>query len=418
MVFSQPHREDLELLVAGEKGVERGQVPDRLFHDLGPGVDEGPVHGGAAIAELLGAVAGQKDGEAVEPLGLLVQRPDRIAQVVYDHIGGLGAGRSFLRGGVAGADHAREHADLEEAGELLLLVDLLPRGGYRLRPPGRAQHGITVELQQVGKQARPRGVRRRLQAERLHVALPYPQMVAVPRHRALDDLAVDAGVGAEMVTLRPLLQVVEVAEELEGTLFCLQLQADGVAQVRFEDGGRFDQLGEQAGILAGLFLGLAGERRGLGWLDRQAPVDVDAAELGGFVQEGLPVGYEVLRDRVFVAGLAWDLETGEHAGVLVERETLGQAAESSLESAHLAVELLVGQAAPNSAPNRPGMACWKLPLIILIPAKTRLPRQITAPAYIAKVLKVFMRVVAPDMSMLPCAWAAVAQRSARNRGAA
>ncbi len=36
--------------------------------------------------------------------------------------------------------------------------------------------------------------------------------------------------------------------------------------------------------------------------------------------------------------------------------------------------------APKSAPNRPGMASWKRPDIIRMPAKMRPPKQMTAPA--------------------------------------
>ena len=40
-----------------------------------------------------------------------------------------------------------------------------------------------------------------------------------------------------------------------------------------------------------------------------------------------------------------------------------------------------------------------------IPAKIRPPRQMTAPAYIANVLKVFIKVSAPEKSIVPWAWA-------------
>src|SRR5580698_9095546 len=57
--------------------------------------------------------------------------------------------------------------------------------------------------------------------------------------------------------------------------------------------------------------------------------------------------------------------------------------------------------APNSAPKRPGMASWNRPLIIRMPAKMRPPRQITAPAYIANVLNVPIKVWAPEKSIVP-----------------
>src|SRR5271163_2450371 len=74
--------------------------------------------------------------------------------------------------------------------------------------------------------------------------------------------------------------------------------------------------------------------------------------------------------------------------------------------------------APNSAPKRPGIASWKRPLSIRMPAKIRPPKQITAPAYIAKVLKVVISVVAPVKSIVPWAWAALANASAKSVGAA
>ena len=36
--------------------------------------------------------------------------------------------------------------------------------------------------------------------------------------------------------------------------------------------------------------------------------------------------------------------------------------------------------APNNAPKRPGIASWKRPLIIRMPAKIKPPKQMTAPA--------------------------------------
>jgi hypothetical protein len=73
--------------------------------------------------------------------------------------------------------------------------------------------------------------------------------------------------------------------------------------------------------------------------------------------------------------------------------------------------------APNNAPNRPGIASENLPLNILIPAKIKPPKQITAPAYTANVLNVPMSVVAPEKSIVPCAFAALANASARRVGA-
>ena len=44
MVFRQPHREDIELPIAGEHRVERGEIAQRLFHDLCACFDEDAMH--------------------------------------------------------------------------------------------------------------------------------------------------------------------------------------------------------------------------------------------------------------------------------------------------------------------------------------------------------------------------------------
>src|SRR5271170_1804358 len=74
--------------------------------------------------------------------------------------------------------------------------------------------------------------------------------------------------------------------------------------------------------------------------------------------------------------------------------------------------------APNSAPKSPGMASWKRPLNIRIPAKIKPPKQMTAPAYIAKVLKVVISVVAPVKSIVPWACATPTKVSATSVGPA
>ena len=46
MVFGQPQREDIEFVIAGEHGIEGGEIAKRLLHHLSPGIDEDPMHGG------------------------------------------------------------------------------------------------------------------------------------------------------------------------------------------------------------------------------------------------------------------------------------------------------------------------------------------------------------------------------------
>ena len=50
MVFSQPQRKDVELVIAGEHGVEGGEIAKRLLHHLSPGIDEDPMHSGDGVS--------------------------------------------------------------------------------------------------------------------------------------------------------------------------------------------------------------------------------------------------------------------------------------------------------------------------------------------------------------------------------
>ena len=50
MVFAQPQREDIELAIAGEHRVERGEIAKRLFHHLRPRIHEDPMHSGSDVA--------------------------------------------------------------------------------------------------------------------------------------------------------------------------------------------------------------------------------------------------------------------------------------------------------------------------------------------------------------------------------
>jgi len=58
----------------------------------------------------------------------------------------------------------------------------------------------------------------------------------VPRHRAFDDLPVNAGVPLKVVVLCPLLKVEEIGEEAEGLFFVEQLEAERCAEMRLKDG--------------------------------------------------------------------------------------------------------------------------------------------------------------------------------------
>ena len=51
MVLCQPHREDIELVIAGEHRVERGEVAKRLLHHLGARIHEDAMHSGSDARE-------------------------------------------------------------------------------------------------------------------------------------------------------------------------------------------------------------------------------------------------------------------------------------------------------------------------------------------------------------------------------
>ena len=55
MVLCQPQRKDVELVIAGEHGIEGGEIAKRLLHHLRSRIDEDPMHRGHNVAELLRA---------------------------------------------------------------------------------------------------------------------------------------------------------------------------------------------------------------------------------------------------------------------------------------------------------------------------------------------------------------------------
>ncbi len=97
VVFSQPQREDIELLIAGEHRIERREIAKRLFHHLGAGIDEDPMHSGSDVAKLLWAAGGEQQAEREFALRLLVERADDFAQVIDVVVRGLRACSGFER---------------------------------------------------------------------------------------------------------------------------------------------------------------------------------------------------------------------------------------------------------------------------------------------------------------------------------
>ena len=69
--------------------------------------------------------------------------------------------------------------------------------------------------------------------------LAYLHMIAMPCNGALDDLTVNTCVFPELVAIRPLLKIEEVAEELEGFGLAQQPQAKRTAEMTFEERRRF-----------------------------------------------------------------------------------------------------------------------------------------------------------------------------------
>ena len=73
-------------------------------------------------------------------------------------------------------------------------------------------------------------------SEREHLYMPLADlnMVAVPCNGAFDDLTVNARVFTELVAIRPLLKIEEVAEELEGFGLTQQLESERTSEVSFQ----------------------------------------------------------------------------------------------------------------------------------------------------------------------------------------
>jgi hypothetical protein len=68
----------------------------------------------------------------------------------------------------------------------------------------------------------------------LDVPLADLNVVAMPRDRTLDYLAVYARIAAELIVAGPLLQIEEIAEELEGFALPEQPEAKRAAEVSFQ----------------------------------------------------------------------------------------------------------------------------------------------------------------------------------------
>src|SRR6185437_15567088 len=112
--FTEPHRKDIELLVAGEHGIESTEIAKGLLDHLCPRIDEDPMHGGSGTAELLRAIGSEQQAQRVFTLRFLVQLADDKAQVIDAAVGSLRTGACFERSGIASAHYARQHAHFEK----------------------------------------------------------------------------------------------------------------------------------------------------------------------------------------------------------------------------------------------------------------------------------------------------------------
>lgn len=109
--FLQATWGNLESVIAGKHGIECRQVSQRLLHGLRPRFDESPVNGGPHVAQLLCAFAGNEQGKRIQPLRFLVERADRVAEIVYNEVCGFRSGGRFQRCVITRTDDTRQDPD-------------------------------------------------------------------------------------------------------------------------------------------------------------------------------------------------------------------------------------------------------------------------------------------------------------------
>ena len=165
-------------------------------------------------------VSGDQQAKGVLPLRFLVESTDHLAEVVDVVVRRLRSCSRFERSRVSATHHPAENSHFEERDELLLGVDLLASRRCRLHTPCGAKNAVTVESEQGGELAGARRFGCRHQGEHLHMPFAHLDMVAMPRNRGLHDLPVHTRVGAKLIVSGPLLQVEEIAEELERRVLC------------------------------------------------------------------------------------------------------------------------------------------------------------------------------------------------------
>jgi len=71
VILRQPHREDVELAIAGKHGIEGREIAERLFHDLRPRIDEDAMHGGGLPRNSSTLARGHKKAKRESPCAFL-----------------------------------------------------------------------------------------------------------------------------------------------------------------------------------------------------------------------------------------------------------------------------------------------------------------------------------------------------------
>ena len=99
------------------------------------------------------------------------------------------------------------------------------------------------------------------------MAFAHFQVIAEPCERILDVLKVE-----------------QVAEELERRLLCEQTQAESAPEMPFEQDRDLLQVRKHPRVAGSVFFRPAGHCLHFEWLEREAPVKVDATETGTLVQ--------------------------------------------------------------------------------------------------------------------------------------
>ncbi len=124
MIFGQPQWKDIELVIAGEHGVEGREIAKCLLHHLRTRIHKYPMHRGNDVAELVRTRGRQKQTKRKLALGFLVGRTDNLAEVIDVIVGSFRSRARIKRRAIPPAHYTLQNTNFEERDELLLGVDL------------------------------------------------------------------------------------------------------------------------------------------------------------------------------------------------------------------------------------------------------------------------------------------------------